>query len=79
MLVLARGYSFEILAWSRKASPRLHHEEKEMRTFPPTFWDEALLLDGFLRDMDSRNHAINHVRLEKKSGLRTPPFMVHFG
>ena len=47
--------------------------------FSSTFWEEALLLDRFLRDMDSRNHAINPVRLEKKSDLCTPPFMVHYG
>ena len=29
--------------------------------------------------MDSRNHAINPGIFARKSGLRTPPFMVHYG
>ena len=65
MLVLAHGYSFEILAWSRKTFPGRQHEEKEKQTFSSTFWEAALLLDGFLRDMDLRNHTINPVLLAK--------------
>ena len=37
----------------------VEHEEKEKQTFSSTFWEEALLPDGFLRDIDSRNHASN--------------------
>ena len=55
------------------------HEEKEMPTFSSSFGEEALLLDGFLRDIDSRNHAINPSRFAKKSDLQTPAFMVHYG
>ena len=40
------------------------------------FSEEALLLDGFFRDTDSRNHALNPVLLQKKSDLHTPPFIV---
>ena len=37
------------------------------------FREEVLLLDGFLRDIDSPNHAINPVRLEQKSDLLPLP------
>ena len=43
----------------------VQHEEKKKQTFSSTFWEAALLLDGFLRDMDSRNHAINPILLAK--------------
>ena len=42
------------------------------------FGEEALLLDGFLGDIDSRYHAINPNRLEKLD-LHIPSFMVHYG
>ena len=45
----------------------VQHEEKEKQTFSSTFWEAALLLGGFLRDMDSRDHAINPVLLTKIS------------
>ena len=41
------------------------HEEKEMQTFSSAFGEEALLLDGFLSDIDLRNNAINQSRLLK--------------
>ena len=44
-----------------------------MQTFPSTFGEEALLLDGFFRDIDSRNHAINQSRLEKNQTFIPPP------
>ena len=44
-----------------------------MQTFSSTFREEALLLDGFLRDIDSRNHAINPSRLEKNQTFIPPP------
>ena len=47
-----------------------------MANFSLNFWEEAPLLDGFLGDKHSCNHAINPVLLEKKSDLHTPPFMV---
>ena len=49
----------------------VEHEEKEMQTFSSTFGEEALLLDGFLRDIDSRNHAINPSHLQKNQTI--PP------
>ena len=54
----------------------VEHEEEEMQTFSSNFGEEAFLLDGFLRDIDSRNHAINPSSLEEKP---TPLFMVHYG
>ena len=42
----------------------------------PSVFQEALLLKGFLRDIDSRNQAINPSDLEK-SDLSTPLFMVY--
>ena len=39
--------------------------QKKSKVFSSSYGEEALILDGFLRDMDSRNHAINPVRLEK--------------
>ena len=70
MFVLAYGYSIQKPAWFRKAFPmRPTRGEREANSYY-TFWYEALLQDGFLPDMDSRNHAINPFRLEKKSGLR---------
>ena len=47
--------------------------EKEMLFFSSTFGDEALLLDGFLRDMDSRNHAINDYQSQSFMGEKTKP------
>ena len=47
----------------------VEHKEKEMETFSSTFGEAALLLYGFLRDIDSRNHPINPSRLEKISPL----------
>ena len=47
----------------------VEHKEKEMETFSVSFREKALLLDGFLRDIDSRNHAINPSRLGKKPVL----------
>ena len=35
-----------------------------MQTFSSTFGEEALLLDGFLQDIDSHNHTINPSCLE---------------
>ena len=35
----------------------VQHEKKEKQTFSSTFWEAALLLDGFLRDMDLRNQS----------------------
>ena len=55
----------------------VQHEEREKHTFSSKFW-EAPLVDSCLRDIDSRNHAINPVRLKKKSDLHTPPFVVHY-
>ena len=49
------------------------HEETEMPTFFSTFGEEALLLDGFLRDIDSRNHAINPSVLGKTQTFKPPP------
>ena len=53
--------------WCGVARPFLgvQHEKKEKQTFSSTFWEEALLLAGFLRDIDSRNHAINPILLAK--------------
>ena len=51
----------------------VEHDEKEMQTFSSTFGEKALLLDGFLRDIDSRNHAINPSRLEKNQTFIPPP------
>ena len=65
MLVLAYGYSFETLAWSRKAFPGRPTWGERKANFSSTFWEAALLLDGLLRDMDSRNHAIHPVLLAK--------------
>ena len=45
-----------------------------MRTFPSTFGEEALLLDGFLRDINSRNHALHgayHGRYNKQTERKT--------
>ena len=47
----------------------------DTRKYNSTFGEESFLLDRFLRDIDSRNHAINPV-LEKKSDVHSPPFMV---
>ena len=41
--------------------------------FSSVFEDEALLHDGILRDLDSRNYASH---FEKVSDLHTPSFMV---
>ena len=49
------------------------YEEKEMQTFSSTFGEVALLLDGFLRDIDSRNHAINPSVLGKNHTFKPPP------
>ena len=65
MLVFAHGYSFETLPRSGKAFLGVQHEGKEKQTLSSTFWEAALLLDGFLRDIDSRSHAINLVLLAK--------------
>ena len=49
--------------WSVKAFPgRTTWEERKHIIFSSTFWEEALLLDGFLGDIDSRNPAINPYR-----------------
>ena len=45
---------------------------RKKSNFSSTFWEEALLLDGFLRDIDSGNIVL----LKKKPDLHTPPFMV---
>ena len=44
-----------------------------MQTFSFTFGEEALLLDGFPQDIDSRNHAINPSRLEKNQTFKPLP------
>ena len=54
----------------------VEHEEKKSNAFSSSFGEEALLLDGFPRDIDSRNQAINSSRLGKKSDPQTPPFIV---
>ena len=53
----------------------IENEEVKSRVSSSIFWEEALLLDGFVRDIDSRNHAINTSRLEKIIPSY-PPFMV---
>ena len=51
----------------------MKHEGKEsILFFSSTFREEALLLDGFLGDIDSRNPAINPYSLEKQTDLHTP-------
>ena len=40
----------------------LEHEEKKSKVFSSTFGEKARLPDRFLRDIDSRNHAINSSR-----------------
>ena len=39
--------------------PGIQHEEKRCKVFSSAIGEEARLLDGFLRDIDSHNHAIN--------------------
>ena len=46
---------------------------KKSKVFYFTFGEEALLLDGFLRDIDSCNHAINPSRLEKNQTFTPLP------
>ena len=53
----------------KKPIPGVKLEEKENQTVPSIFREDKLLLDGFLRDIDSRNHAINPVRLDNTSDL----------
>ena len=59
-------------AWSiEDFSGRRTWCEKEQR-FSSTSGEEALLLDGFLRDIDSRNHAIIPSRLVKNQTSISP-------
>ena len=51
----------------------VEHVEKEMQNSSSSFGQEALLLDGSLRDIDSRNHAINPSRSEKNQTFIPPP------
>ena len=77
MLVLACLCSFKMVAYSRPLFG-VQHEEKEMQTISPTLLKEQLIVDDFIRDIDSHNHALNPVSLEKKPGRRTLPFMVNY-
>ena len=47
-----------------------------MQAISTTFWEETVLLDGFLQDIDSHNHTINPALLKKKSYSHTPPFSI---
>ena len=59
MLFFGEGCRFQRTTLSTKApSLCVEHKDKEMRTFSYTFREQALLLDGFLRDIDPRIHAI---------------------
>ena len=51
----------------------VQHKEKKSKVFSSTFGEEAILLDGFLRDIDSRNPAINPSRLEKNQTFKRLP------
>ena len=52
-----------MLTWSIKAFPgRTTWGERKHTIFSSTFWEEALLLDGILGAIDSRNPAINPYR-----------------
>ena len=51
----------------------IEHEEKRTKVFSSTSGEEALLLDGFLRDINSRNHAINPGHFEKNQTLKPFP------
>ena len=62
---LARDMGFK-----RRLDPQMYflgvkHEEKESKVISSSFGEEAILLDGFPRDVDSRNHAINSSRFGK--------------
>ena len=51
---------------------------KKSKGFSSTFEEKALLPNGHLRDIDSRNHAINPSRLEKNRTF-TPSLIVYYG
>ena len=54
----------------------VEHEEKKSKVFSSSFGEEVFPLDGLLRDINSRNHAIISSRCGQKSDLYSPPFMV---
>ena len=76
---LARDLGFKWRLDLERPLLGVEHVEKEMQNFSSTFGQEAHLLDGSLRDINSRNHAINPSRSEKKSDLHTPTFVGHYG
>ena len=51
-----KGFKWR-LDLERPFRPPIILNEKEMQTFPPLFGEKALLLDGFLRGIDSRNQS----------------------
>ena len=59
---LARDIGFKCQMDLERPFQGIEHNEEEMQTFPSSFGEEVLLLDGFRRDMDSRSHAINPSR-----------------
>ena len=60
------NYMFQMPPWSIKAFPGCRTWGEKEQSFSSTFGEESLPLDGLLRDIDSHNHAINPIRLEKK-------------
>ena len=62
---LARDIGFKYRLYLERPLLGVEHEEKEMQIFSSIFGEEALLRDGFLRDKDSRNPAINPSRFPK--------------
>ena len=70
---LARDIGFKWRLDLERPLLGVKHDEKEMQTFSSILGEEALLLDGFLRDIDSRNDAINPSRLEINQTFIPPP------
>ena len=64
---------FQLATLSGKAPPVCRTKRERKSRFSSTFWEEALLLDGFLQDTDSRYHAINPTVLGKNQTFIPPP------
>ena len=67
---------FRFSTWCKSFAKDIGHQtwREKGKTFPSTFGERALLLDGFLRSIDSHNSAINPSRFARKPDLHTRPF-----